>query len=65
LLYELVQRVGSTKVRLKMPYMIAACVLGILLMGLAVVAMARDYDIEISFHPPISFKVKICKARKP
>jgi hypothetical protein len=48
-----------------MPYVIAACTLGILLMGLAVVAMTRDYDIEITFHPPIFFKVKICKARKP
>jgi hypothetical protein len=53
------------RVRPKMDYMISACALGALLICLAVIAMMRDYDIEISFHPPIFFKVKISRTRKP
>ena len=48
-----------------MEYMIAACALGALLICLAVIGVLRDYDIEISFHPPISFKIKITRTGQP
>jgi len=56
------KRCGS---RAYMDYMIAACALGALLICLAAVGIFRDYDIEISFHPPVFFKVKITRARRP
>lgn len=41
-----------------MDYMLAACSLGALLVYLAVIGMIRGYDIELTFHPPVFFKVK-------
>jgi hypothetical protein len=47
-----------------MDYVIVVCALGALLICLAIVGMAQGYDVEIVFHPPIYFKVKITRARK-
>jgi len=48
-----------------MDYLIAVCALGALLVCLAVIGMLRDYDIEITFHPPMFFKVRITRPRRP
>jgi hypothetical protein len=48
-----------------MDYMIAACSLGALLVCLAVIGMFRGYDIELTFHPPVFFKVKVTRPRQP
>ena len=48
-----------------MDYMIAACSIGALLVCLAVIGMIRGYDIELTFHPPVFFKVKVTRARQP
>jgi hypothetical protein len=42
-----------------MDYMIAACSLGALLICLIVIGMFRGYDIELTFHPPVSSKFKL------
>jgi hypothetical protein len=46
-----------------MVYVIAVCVLGTLLIFLAGIGVMRGYDIEVTFHPPVSFRVKITKVR--
>jgi hypothetical protein len=48
-----------------MDHMIAACSLGALLVCLAVIGMFRGYDIELTFHPPVFFKVKVTRPRQP
>jgi hypothetical protein len=55
----------AKKVVKSMTYMIVPFALGALLICLAAVGMALDYDVEITFRPPIYFKVKITRARQP
>lgn len=48
-----------------MEYVIAACSLGALLVCLTVIGMIRGYDVEVTFHPPIFFKLKVTRPRQP
>jgi hypothetical protein len=47
-----------------MEYVIAACALGALLICLAAIGIIRGYDIEVTFHPPVSFRAKMTR-RQP
>lgn len=55
----------NERLEYSMDYVIAACSLGALLICPAVIGMFRGYDIELTFHPPVTSKVKVTRPRQP
>jgi hypothetical protein len=42
-----------------MTYLVVVFLIAVLVIGLAVLAVIRGYDVELAFHPPILVKVKL------